>query len=70
MTHLGGFFIKRKLDTAAGKDVLYRKCLHEVRLRNDRLLSELHVDPLSLIMIVILRSLNEFSSCSIYVPGV
>ena len=31
MTHLGGFFIKRKLDTAAGKDVLYRKCLHEVR---------------------------------------
>eukprot|EP00731_Ephydatia_muelleri_P021221 Em0013g948a len=27
--HLGGFFIKRKLDTAAGKDVLYRKCLHE-----------------------------------------
>ena len=29
--HLGGFFIKRKLDTAAGKDVLYRKCLHEVR---------------------------------------
>ena len=32
VTHLGGFFIKRKLDTAAGKDVLYRKCLHEVRL--------------------------------------
>ena len=31
MTHLGGFFIKRKLDTAAGKDILYRKCLHEVR---------------------------------------
>ena len=31
MTRLGGFFIKRKLDTAAGKDVLYRKCLHEVR---------------------------------------
>ena len=29
--HLGGFFIKRKLDTTAGKDVLYRKCLHEVR---------------------------------------
>ena len=29
---MGGFFIKRKLDTAAGKDVLYRKCLHEVRL--------------------------------------
>jgi hypothetical protein len=30
VTRLGGFFIKRKLDTAAGKDVLYRKCLHEV----------------------------------------
>ncbi|XP_065919777.1 glycerol-3-phosphate acyltransferase 1, mitochondrial-like isoform X2 [Dysidea avara] len=27
--HLGGFFIKRKLDTAARKDVLYRKVLHE-----------------------------------------
>ncbi|XP_064382450.1 glycerol-3-phosphate acyltransferase 1, mitochondrial-like [Halichondria panicea] len=27
--HLGGFFIKRKLDSAAGKDILYRKCLHE-----------------------------------------
>ena len=32
VTHLGGFFIKRKLDTAAGKDVLYRRCLHEVRM--------------------------------------
>ena len=31
MTHLGGFFIKRKLDTSVGKDILYRKCLHEVR---------------------------------------
>ena len=30
MTHLGGFFIKRKLDSSAGKDVLYRRCLHEV----------------------------------------
>lgn len=30
VTHLGGFFIKRKLDTAAGKDILYRKCLQEV----------------------------------------
>ena len=28
--HLGGFFIKRKLDTATRKDVLYRKVLHEV----------------------------------------
>ena len=31
VTHLGGFFIKRKLDTAAGKDILYIKCLPEVR---------------------------------------
>ena len=31
MTHLGGFFIKRKLDSSVGKDILYRKCLHEVR---------------------------------------
>ena len=30
MTHLGGFFIKRKLDTSDRKDVLYRSCLHEV----------------------------------------
>ena len=28
--HLGGFFIKRKLDSVTGKDVLYRKVLHEV----------------------------------------
>ena len=27
---MGGFFIKRKLDSVAGKDVLYRKVLHEV----------------------------------------
>ena len=30
MTRLGGFFIKRRLDSSSGKDVLYRKCLHEV----------------------------------------
>ncbi len=32
MRRLGGFFIKRKLDSAAGKDVLYRKCLQEVHV--------------------------------------
>ena len=31
VTHLGGFFIKRKLDVSDKKDVLYRRCLHEVR---------------------------------------
>jgi glycerol-3-phosphate O-acyltransferase 1/2 len=31
VTHLGGFFIKRKLDSSDGRDILYRKCLHEVR---------------------------------------
>ena len=30
VTRLGGFFIKRRLDSSSGKDVLYRKCLHEV----------------------------------------
>ena len=30
VTHLGGFFIKRRLDFSDRKDVLYRKCLHEV----------------------------------------
>jgi glycerol-3-phosphate O-acyltransferase 1/2 len=29
VTHLGGFFIKRKLDSSDGRDILYRKCLHE-----------------------------------------
>ncbi|CAI8002498.1 Glycerol-3-phosphate acyltransferase 1, mitochondrial [Geodia barretti] len=29
VTHLGGFFIKRKLDVSDKKDVLYRRCLHE-----------------------------------------
>jgi glycerol-3-phosphate O-acyltransferase 1/2 len=29
VTHLGGFFIKRKLDSSVHKDVLYRKCLQE-----------------------------------------
>ena len=28
--HLGGFFVKRRLDSPAGRDILYRKCLHEV----------------------------------------
>ena len=36
MTHLGGFFIKRKLDSADGKDILYRKCLHEVSMEGGR----------------------------------
>ena len=33
VTHLGGYFIKRKLDPSGGKDVLYRKCLHQVTQR-------------------------------------
>ncbi len=56
VTHLGGFFIKRKLDTAAGKDVLYRKCLHEVRLRG--LATAIHnfseLDPLHSAMLLLI----------------
>ena len=44
MTHLGGFFIKRRLDSSVGKDVLYRTCLHEVRERPSSCIEAVSVD--------------------------
>lgn len=32
LRHLGGFFIKRKLDHSSGKDELYKCILQEVRI--------------------------------------